>query len=355
MKKDELTFALIDEASCQWVRLSTQGWNELYPGVPGQNDQRERQRLASAVWQALPEPVQDVLLPDRANGRTILISGDATWSTFPWELLRFGDGAGDYLGLHHALPRVGSILAPRLRHQLAAEQLGTGDGGMALVAPHTTGRDPLQGVVDEVEAIRERVAADVLKLCETGDAAHDGVMRAAIRMAPDILYFSGHGTVISNEELLVLQTDRQAEPRPRSDITYFGAYHLDEMAKAVDGRLLPHAPLVVLNSCYTGRTRAFGGRREDLVQAFLRHGAGAVVSTSLPIYDLVGEALGRALFSEQATQCVDIGSLLVTARRELAFGHCRDLNRPQWGAWGMIHLHGNGGATQPLLHRAQRQ
>jgi hypothetical protein len=282
----------------------------------------------------------------------ILISGDSFWSAFPWELVRFGDREDEHLGLHHALPRVGSILGQHLQEQLAAKRLGAGDGGMAVIAPHTTGERPLHGVLDEVAEIRERMPEHVLAVCQTGDAAHDGLLRSVIRSAPDIFYFSGHGTIVSNEELLVLHTDWTAKPRPPAPITYFGAYHLDEMAKAGgDGTLLPNTPLVVLNSCYTGRTRAYGGRREDLVEAFLRHGAGAVISTSLPIYDSVGEALGRALLAPNALRCSDIGSMLVTARRVLALGHCRDLDSPQWGAWGMIHLHGNGWASLPAQLR----
>ena len=87
------------------------------------------------------------------------------------------------------------------------------------------------------------------------------------------------------------------------------------------------------------------GYREDLVHAFLHHGAGAVLATALPILDDVGEALGRALFNAAALARPTIGALVVEARRQLARGACADIDSVRWGAWGMVHLHGNANAT----------
>ncbi len=103
-----------------------------------------------------------------------------------------------------------------------------------------------------------------------------------------------------------------------------------------------------MNSCLTGATRDYGGFREDLVHAFLHHGAGAVIATALPILDAVGEALGRALFDPAALAQPTIGSLVVEARRQLARGACADIDSVRWGAWGMVHIHGNANASPPL-------
>lgn len=293
-------------------------------------------------------------VPGSPQSHEILISGDRFWAAFPWELLLFGDGDHEHLGLHKALPRCGSVLAPALQRQFAAEALGSGDRRMAVVAPHTTGRIPLVGVEREIAALETLApAASGVFVVKTGEAAHDRLMIEAIRTEPAILYFSGHGTIVNNEELLVLHRDPR--PRnPRENISYFGADNLHRMAlEQPDRPLFPHAPLIVMNSCLTGRTREFGGFREDLVYALLDHGAGAVIATALPILDDVGEALGRALFDPAALAEPTVGSLVVEARRQLAQGACADIDSVRWGAWGMVHIHGNANAIPPLRARGQ--
>ncbi len=354
--ENTMTLGLVTAKDCQWFPVPTAGWEALFLAERSRGDQRRRRALAREIWQSLPDAVQAILSPGRSQSHEILISGDPFWSAFPWELLRFGDGEDDYLGLHKALARCGSVLAPALGRQFAAEALGSAHRRIAIVAPHTTGTTPLFGVEREIEALETLVpqAGGAIVVNETGEAAHDQLMIEAIRAEPSILYFSGHGTIINNEELLVLHRDpRPSNPREKN-ISYFGADHLGRMASDhPGGPLFPNAPLIVMNSCLTGATRDYGGFREDLVHAFLDHGAGAVIATALPILDAVGEALGRALFDPAALAQPTVGSLVVEARRQLARGACADIDSVRWGAWGMVHIHGNADATPPL--RADRQ
>jgi hypothetical protein len=184
----------------------------------------------------------------------------------------------------------------------------------------------------------------------TGEDAHDELMRQAIDTTPAVLYFSGHGTTVGNEEVLVLHRKTAQGPRFKDKISYFGRYQLDEIARNNDVKVLfSNSPLVVLNSCTTGRTREYGGQREDLVQSFLRHGAGAVIASALPIDDSVGEALGRSIFSPQALTKPTIGTLIVEVRRQLAAGLCEDIQKSTWGAWGMVHLHANASDIPPFF------
>jgi hypothetical protein len=348
-----MTLGLITGEDCQWFRVASEGWESLFLGERGETDQRLRRALARDIWKSLPSAIQAVLCPGGSSSHEILISGDPFWSAFPWELLRFGDEENDHLGLHKALPRCGSVLALALQRQFAAEALGSGDSRMAIVAPHTTGDRPLDGVEREVEALETLVpaAGGVLVVKEKGDRAHDRLMIEAIQAKPSILYFSGHGVIINNEELLVLHRDPRSSD-PKENITYFGADNLRRMASDQPDRpLLPHAPLIVMNSCMTGGTRDYGGFREDLVYAFLHHGAGAVIATALPILDDVGEALGNALFDPAALVQPTVGSLVVEARRQLARRACADIDSVRWGAWAMVHLHGNAIASPPLQVR----
>ena len=322
---DTLTLGLITAQQMQWWRLSCQGWEALFPKEKG-DCPASRFALARKIWTSLPPALQDALAPTTSEAGEILVSGDTFWSAFPWELLRFGDGGDDFLGLHRGLARIGPILAPRLSVQLQERRLGGGNKQMAVIAPHTTGKTILTGVL--------------------GEAAHDGWMREALAANPAILYYSGHGGIVANEEVLLLHTE-PGEGKPQGLISYFGAYHLNNAL--AQGASFSHAPLVVLNSCVTGRTREHGGQREDLVSALLNQGAGAVIASALPIYDSVGEALGEALFSEAALTQPTMGAYLVEARRQLARGICRDTGKPTWGAWGMVHLHGNALGTPPLF------
>ena len=342
---DTLTLGLITARQMQWWTLSCQGWEALFLGEP---PPASRLALARQIWESLPLALQKALSPTITEVSEILVSGDPFWSAFPWELLPFGDGEEDFLGLHRGLTRIGPILAPRLSAQLQERTLGGGNKQMAVIAPHTTGKTILTGVLGEVAALKARIpqVGGELIGCETGEAAHDGWMREALAANPAILYYSGHGGIVANEEVLLLHTE-PGEDKPQGLISYFGAYQLKNAL--AQGASFSHAPLVVLNSCVTGRTREHGGQREDLVSALLSQGAGAVIATALSIYDSVGEALGEALFSEAALTQPMMGAYLVEARRQLAQGICRDREKPTWGAWGRVHLHGNALGTPPLF------
>ena len=348
---DTIALGLITASNCDWWHIPSKEWLHLIVEDAKTADHRVRCQLARRIWCELPQGLQMALAPVSPESPEILISGDPLWSAFPWELLRFGEGTGDYLGLHKALPRIGSILAPALERDLAATQLGK-NRRVAIVAPHTTGSTPLLGVESEIESLMSRLPQIGGELVEEeiiGSVAHEGLMRRAIDAVPDVLWYSGHGAIVDNQEVLILHAETPRGNRPQDQIVHFGAYQLGELAdeKGFDV-LFDHAPLVVLNSCMTGLTREHGGEREDMVKAFLRHGAGAVIATALPIFDSVGEALGRAMFSEDSIVKQTIGKSVVEVRRQLAAGICSDIDKPTWGAWGAVHLHGNAFASSPF-------
>ena len=348
--EEKMILGLITAHRCLWFIVPTDGWGALLRGNNDGVSPIELRALARNIWKQLPDVIQSALSPEGPGSHEILISGDSFWSSFPWELLRFADGDSDYLGLHKALPRIGSVLASDIERQLAGQVLGCNDGRVTVIAPHTTGKVPLDGVEREFAALKKFVpaAGGVLVNSESGEAAHDRLMNDAIKAQPSILYFSGHGTIMQNEELLVLHRDPRPD-NPRENKTYFGAYHLKGIAKELGkDRVFENAPLIVMNSCMTGRTHDHGGFREDLVSAFLDEGAGTVIASALPIYDSVGEAFGCALFSGTALAQPTVGGLVVEARRQLAFGECSDISSPKWGAWGMMHIHGNAEARPPL-------
>jgi CHAT domain-containing protein len=304
--------------------------------------------LARELWCALPKEIQSALIPEDNKAKFTIISGDPFWNAFPWELLRFADGEDDYLGLHQTLPRIGALQAKDLDVQLSLKQLGSGAGTIAILAPHDTGRVPLEKVIDEVEAVKQAInerGGNVVGYA-LGSDANDVSIKKQLELRPDIVYYSGHGKVIQNEEVLVLH-DARFELCKRS---YFGKENLEDIAQLSGSDVFLQRPLIVLNSCHTGRSRTFGGAREDFVSALLLQGAGAVISTALPIYEDVGKALGEALFAPNLPENSDIATIVLQARQSLARDLCENIKTPFWGAWGMIHLHGNALAKLSFNH-----
>lgn len=204
-------------------------------------------------------------------------------------------------------------------------------------------------MVDEIESVKQAVEArggNIVAFAK-GSEASDLEIERQISFQPDVFYYSGHGTIVHEEELLVLHRDMSAQ-NALSSVSYFGKEHLMLLAEHQGGQLFSQRPLIVLNSCLTGRARQVGGAREDLISTFLALGAGAVIATALPIYDVIGKALGEALFDPDIAQAGDIASVVVGTRRRLARELCADVDSPFWGAWGMIHLHGSARATLPF-------
>lgn len=348
--EDTLTLGLIDQDDTHFVFLQAHGWTDLFPDGNTPDNNPMRLRLAREIWQALPNEFQAALKPTTGKSQWIGISGDPFWNAFPWELLRFGEGAEDYLGLHQALPRLGAIQSQHLEQQLALNTLGLRGGRTTVLAPFDTlVFKRLKGVVEEVDSVKQAVESrggHMLAFAKGSQATNVEIERH-IALEPDIFYFSGHGDVLQDEEVLLLHRDLTA-PSSASSLFFFGKEHLVLLSEQRNGKLFPQRPLVVLNSCMTGRGRDAGGKREDLVSGFLAQGAGAVIATALPIYDDVGKALGQALFDSDLTSAADLASVVVATRRRLAKTICSDVNSPYWGAWAMIHLHGGAHSISPF-------
>ncbi len=353
----ELSIGLITSEAVHFSVVATEGWEELFPPQePTPEAQRRRHRLAGSVWQGLPEGLRQALIPEPARPVWTLVSGDPFWSAFPWELLRFGDGEDDYLGLHQVLPRIGAIQATDLRAQCRPETLGKGTGSLTVLAPHDTGWMPLAGVIPEIHAVKQAIEArggQVLAFA-SGTEASDVEARRQWEQRPDILYYSGHGAIVQNEELLVVHRDLQ-DPNALTPTAYVGKQQLMAWSDRLDHPLFDQRPLIVLNSCVTGRSRQAGGAREDLVHTLLDLGAGAIIASALPVYDAVGQALGESLFDPRINDAEDLGTAVLNARRHLASGLCADRSGPFWGAWSMIHIHGNARARLPFKRLYKNQ
>ena len=300
-------------------------------------------QLAKDAWMSLPERIRDVL---ESDDHQVLISGNAYWTMFPWEALCLGDGEQDFLGLRRPLARWGPLTAGALAG-LRRAHFGGGERTASVIAPwDTVPHHLLLGTAIEAARASQSLSGLGYELRPggrpwLGTAATAEVMNAVLRDPPAVIHFTGHGGIVGNEEVVLLW-----DPLREYEVFRYGRAQFEQLKAATGdpvGKLLPNGPLVVLNSCVTGRTRAHGGQREDLASALLAEGAAAVVASPLPIYDRVGLALGTRLYAQDGD---GIGQTVLGIRRRLAATVCAQ--RPRlWSAWMLIACHGNPYARLP--------
>lgn len=311
-------------------------------------------KLGKNAWEALPESIRRAL--DPAAQHKVLISGDVYWNAFPWEALVFGTGEADWLGLHRALVRWGPLTGASLR-TLRPAIFGQGARSAAIVCPWdavTTRK--LAGAKEEAEEVAEQLKSFQYEFVPDGHpvigrAAKREMMESSIEQRPSILHYTGHGQILGAEEVLLLCADLSGSTRPAP----FGRKELDDLGlrTGCPGRLLSNGPLVVLNSCFTGRSRDFGGQREDLVWALLEEGAQAVIGCGLPVFDKVGDFFGKHLYRFVSAESPGMAWEFAEVRAILEACY-RRARSPLWPAWTLLHYHGNPFAQLPHAADTER-
>ncbi len=294
-------------------------------------------QAAARAWGALPSGLRLALQPQgKSDEAEVLLSLDFAWGLFPFEILRFGEGEEDYLGLQRPLPRIADISAAGL------SRLGAGamaDGAQALVVADPT--EDLRHAPQEGAAVACTLRQRGLEVVTLGgpfaDAATVGSVERALHECPAIFHYTGHGTVVETSNLGLRPHEAVGEEALCLQDGYLGTWALRDWPGRLD------RALVVLNSCMTGRTRDFGGMREDLSGAFLRLGAEAVVASAFPVNDWLGMAFGVRLYAGNEE---DLRERFLQARRRLA--RLARAKRPElWPGWALLTLHGNPFAHMP--------
>ena len=225
---------------------------------------------------------------------------------------------------------------------------------MSIVCPwNAVSSQKLDGARNEAEDASDTLRKNGYAIVPGGNAligelADTAAISRVLIDSPSILHYTGHGDIIGNEETLVLwdESHRSHVPFGRKEMGDLKAVH------GISGKLLKNSPFVFLNSCMTGRTRDFGGQREDLVWTFLHEGAEAVVASPTPVYDPVGARLGRLLYD--AAFADERGmSYTFAAVRGLAEEYFRD--QPYWATWTLMQYHGNPYAQLPHTSAALKE
>jgi tetratricopeptide (TPR) repeat protein len=300
---------------------------------------------AAIAWVALPGFIQETLQPAQVGpAGEVLVSPDNPWGSFPFEILRYGNGAGDYLGLARPLPRVAGI------HALAIARLAAGDSGdgnaEALVVANPQVADPqrtLPSAALEGERVGSLLEGEGFQVTSMGGTFSTAAtvlnVLDALGRSPDMVHYTGHGTVVDAHHLFTPVADRRGHGEEALCLAdgFLGTWTLRDWGGRLDGAV------VILSSCMTGRTRAFGGVREDLAGEFLRLGAEAVIASAFPISDWLGAFFGVALHAANGD---DVQTRFVKARRVIEY--MARTQRPHlWPSWALLTLHGNPFARWP--------
>lgn len=173
-----------------------------------------------------------------------------------------------------------------------------------------------------------------------------GLGRALVRWGPltAVVHYTGHGTVLGNEEALVLWDD---DPKSKS-FAPFGRKEIVDLKYRIGrtGPLLEGGPLVFLNSCMTGQTRDFGGQREDVAWTLMEEGAEAVVACALPVFETMGVSLGGQMYNGGLSKHPAMAGHFAMVRAVIEAGF-RSADSPLWPAWTLMRYHGNPYARLP--------
>lgn len=341
----KLSIGVLTAVGAQWFIIDFPEWRTIDAVMTGSATIAQKRAATSMVWGRLPPEVTEALTPGSNPKVQLAISGDENWTSFPWELMRFGTEPSDFVGLHYPLTRLSSCTPEAITHSFLGDQINstsTGPRSIAILAPHTVIAPsqgilfPLQSAYNEALSMEEIAGRWGMKVTlHTGEDANDRTLADALSGRHNIIHFTGHGAIGNGQEHLLLH----AEECPH-EISYFGGEHLAATASQTDeARLLGHGPLVVLNCCLSGRTSAFGGKREDLVSKFLDAGATGVIASKQPIYATFGERIGSCLLQDDV-MCQDTLSELVVKLRSRLSDHDRLSDDDNRFEWADIHFHG---------------
>ncbi|MGD0012845.1 MAG: tetratricopeptide repeat protein [Bryobacteraceae bacterium] len=296
--------------------------------------------LGVEAWSVLPELIRETLSSGFAGD--VLISGDAFWAEFPWEGL-YDQVGGGWVGLHRPLSRWTAISAAGLRG-LRRSSFGKGWPVAAVFCPWDavshlklpTARTEAEQVADALRRMGyELLGGGAI----VGRAATKASLFEALRKQPSVVHYAGHGDVRNDEEVLIFAEADGAGWDCCGPADF--ALHKDQ--SRIKGSLLEYGPLVVLNACYAGRVREYGGKREDLVSLLIAEGANGVVACPLQLDDMMGNLFGSSLYTPAAGTMAD-HFLASRCRVERLFA---ERDPKVWPLWMLFHYHGNPYAVLP--------
>lgn len=316
----------------------------------------ERIRQAGGdLWHALPNGVREALAPSFPGD--VLISGDLFWTQFPWEAINTSPDEAAWLGRERPLARWGPLTGPALG-RIRTSVFGTGSNAAIVVCSHNVpATNELASAPKEAEAVGKALRDRGVHLLPSGlplsgeSATLEGFAKL-LPMHASLIHYIGHGALVGDEEALVF---RMQLPRGGCKKAYFGRKEIRDLKKTLgsDDPVLDSGPLVVLNSCEIGRSRAYGGQREDIAATFLDEGAKAVIASPTTIFDELAGRFGSELYAGyDSSKGMAEHFMYVRNRVEQHYSESQHLH---WPTWTLLHYHGNPYVTLPGTATATAQ
>lgn len=307
-------------------------------------------KVGQELWDRLPSFVQETLHP--ANEHDVLICGDPDSLDLPWEALHLGPDSVGWLGMRRHLTRIPDLSQATLR--LLRPRKGRGDSpSAAILCPwDVPGQVPLNGALAEAKEVAVLLQRAGYSLFPEGKpviscAANMEALEAVLIASPTVIHFAGHGDIVRGEVALVLFGSGIA-----NSYDLFDRRRLAEIrTESRRAKVFSSSPIVVLNACWAGRSRAFGGQREDLASAFLAEGAGCVIACPTPVYDDVGQMLATLLYVPSIQHEHGLGKTFEQVRSLVAR---RFHGEPHWWTWFWMRSFGNPYTSIPLRRHPRR-
>ena len=297
--------------------------------------------IATETFDLLPEMIKRVLT---SHEYFVIISGNAFWNAFPWELLT--PPGGKYLGLDHPFPRWGPIDHDSLLY-LAPKVLPLQRESTVVACPLCSPSE--QYLEDPLTESFLREYRSVLRILERHGVRFEsresillgknGDISLTLRRmmdGPTLFHFIGHGSSAYDGSLIVWDVGGDREP-PR----LINPSVLFESKAAVKiERCFKEGGIVFLNCCSAGYERHFGGRGQDLASKLLEEGADVVLASYLPIYDPIGRLMSTAFYQVLLGKGLNVGDALLGARRRLQ--SCFERTEDSiYLEWSFVRMNGN--------------
>lgn len=257
--------------------------------------------MGKALWSHLPQAFRDEYLRLAGFGepaRSIAIISDEL--TFPWELMRpSGKVNGKFvqlpaLGMSHIIGR----WKPAADTRPQPQQLKVTSTALVMPDAATSG---LSWLVQEMDQLKKRLPGVQV----VSPATRAGVEALLENGGSQLVHFSGHGVEGAQADLDAFELE--------------GGTRIPAPSFAQSALAANHHPVLVLNACSLGRSRAVMRRAGGFAGACIDSGWSGIVAPYWPVYDAKASEFSLKLYGKLSS-----GATVGEALTELRLDHGDD-------------------------------
>ena len=326
------------QAECFFDILSERNFEEMDSFEEIESPEIFFQRVGD-LNSVLPPETTACILDALRFAANIYFCGDHVAISLPWELLSVDPAEYSPLGLQSVVPRISDPSFVLIKGSNSPYRNEGAERMACLFAPFDTLKPNLDFAefeMEDIEILMRRIGIDRVRTYPSKDATFLS-FGEALRLEPEIMYFSGHGNIVHGEDSLVLHYRSNS-----TEIVGFGHSALRVLCtEGQETTNLKMPSFVYLNSCISGRSRTTGGPIQNLPGLFLRFGSTAVLSMATPISDYVASEFSKTFFEEAQKSNVAIGDLVLNTRRKIHQNTDFKKFPELWREWARPILYGD--------------